>query len=133
MEETITQRESVVTNPAGSEAVVNRTVEHKSSNQQTIANLIYFVFGALELVLLFRFVLRLMGANPASGFVSFVYGLSRPFVMPFEGIFRRAVNEGIETSSVLEPSTLVAVIVYAVIAWGIVKLIAISSKDPTVG
>ncbi len=81
MEETITQRESVVTNPAGSEAVVNRTVEHKSSNQQTIANLIYFVFGALELVLLFRFVLRLMGANPASGFVSFVYGLSRPFVI----------------------------------------------------
>ncbi|MCX6706357.1 MAG: hypothetical protein NTV24_04650, partial [Candidatus Woesebacteria bacterium] len=49
------------------------------------------------------------------------------FILPFEGIFRRGFSQGIETTSVLEPSTLVALIVYAVLAWGIVKLLRVLS------
>ena len=85
--------------------------------------IIYFALGALEVLLGFRFVLKMLGASQASGFVRFIYDLSRIFIMPFEGIFRRATTEGIETTAIVEPATLVALLVYAVLAWGMVSLI----------
>ncbi|OGM08724.1 hypothetical protein A2159_02380 [Candidatus Woesebacteria bacterium RBG_13_34_9] len=100
-----------------------------ATSSQTIEYLIYFFFGALEILLAFRLVLKLMGASIASGFVGLVYGLTGIFILPFEGIFRRGTAQGIETTSVLEPSTLVAIIVYAVLAWGIVKLVRIFSGE----
>lgn len=94
----------------------------------------YFFFGTLEIFLVFRLILKVMGASMANAFVGLVYGLSGIFVLPFEGIFRRGFNQGIETTSILEPSVIVAILVYAVLAWGIIKLIRISSgvKQPEV-
>ena len=68
----------------------------------------------------------------ASGFVSLIYGSTRIFILPFEGIFRRGTTQGIETTAILEPSTLVAIIVYAILAWGIVKLVRIFSGEKQV-
>lgn len=100
-----------------------------ASNSQTTEYLIYYFFGALEILLAFRLILKLTGASLTSGFVAMIYGLSNIFVWPFEGIFRRAFAQGVETTSVLEPATLVALAVYAVVAWGIVKLVRISSGE----
>ena len=100
-----------------------------ASNTQTAEYLIYYVLGALEILLAFRLIFKLVGASVASGFVRSIYGLTNIFVWPFEGIFRRAVSRGVETTSVLEPSTLVALAVYAIVAWGIVKLVRISSGE----
>jgi len=61
-----------------------------------------------------------------------IYGLTGIFIWPFEGIFRRGFAQGVETTSVLEPATLVALIVYAILAWGIVKLIRIYSMEKQV-
>lgn len=116
--ETVTTRENNV-NPAKRDA----------TGSQTIAYLIYFLFGALEILLAFRFVLKLLGASLASGFVSSIYDISRIFILPFEGIFRTGTTQGVETTAVFEPATLVAIIVYAVLAWGIVKLISIFSGE----
>jgi hypothetical protein len=58
-----------------------------------------------------------------------IYGLTGIFVLPFDGIFRRVTTPGLETTSILEPSSLVALAVYAVLAWGIVKLVRISSGE----
>lgn len=104
-------------------------VKIAATNSQTIEYLVYFLFGALEIFLAFRLVLKLMGANTLNAFVGLVYGVTGVFILPFEGIFHRAFTQGVETTSVLEPSTLVALIVYAVLAWGIVKLIRISSGE----
>jgi hypothetical protein len=101
----------------------------EASSSLTVERLVYFLFGILEVLLAFRLIFKLAGASLASGFVEFVYGLSGIFILPFEGIFRRAVAPGIETKAVLEPSTLVAIIVYAVLAWGVVKLIRILSGN----
>ena len=111
--------------------VTARTTEVKSvaTSFQTIEYLIYFFFGALAILLAFRLVLKLTGASMSSAFVGLIYGLTGIFILPFEGIFRRGYTQGIETTSVLEPSTLVAIIVYAVLAWGIVKLIRIFSGE----
>ena len=122
-------KESVTTQRQGpKEAVVTET-KQVASTQQTFEYLIYFVFGALEVLLVFRLILKLMGANPVSGFVNFVYRITGVFILPFEGIFRRAVTQGIETTSVLEPSVIVALIVYAVLMWGIVMLVRILSRE----
>lgn len=109
--------------------VITTPVKSKATNFQTIEYLVYFFFGALEVLLAFRLVLKLMGASLASAFVGLIYGLTGIFILPFEGIFRRGFTQGIETTSVLEPSTLVALIVYAVLAWGIVKLLRVLSGE----
>ena len=101
----------------------------EATSSQTVEYSIYFFFGALEILLAFRLVLKLMGASVLSGFVGMLYGLTGIFILPFEGIFRRGFTQGIETTSVLEPSTLVAIIVYAVLAWGIVKMVRILSGE----
>lgn len=104
-------------------------VKIAATGSQTIEYLVYFFFGMLEVLLAFRLVLKLTGASVGSAFVGLVYGLTGIFILPFEGIFRRGIAQGIETSSVFEPSTLIAIVVYAVLAWGIVKLIRISSGE----
>ena len=100
-----------------------------ASSSQKIEYLIYYFFGALEILLAFRLILKITGASMDSGFVQMIYGLTGIFIMPFEGIFRRAVAQGVETTAVLEPATIVAIVVYAVVAWGIVKLVRISSGE----
>ena len=87
--------------------------------------IVCYIAGVLEVLLACRFVLKLLGANTQSIFVSIVYSVSQIFLYPFSGIFRSAVTKGIETKSVFEPGTIIAVIVYALVAWGIVKLIEI--------
>lgn len=123
-------KETIKTEDPNTPVVVSSTpTEVKAAPHQTVEYLVYFLLGALEILLTFRLVLKFMGANTASAFVRMVYSSSALFILPFEGIFRRAVNQGIETASVFEPSTLVAMIVYAVIAWGIVKLVLVLSGE----
>ena len=104
-------------------------VKSAATSSQTVEYVVYFFFGALEILLAFRLVLKLMGASMSSAFVGLIYGLSGVFILPFEGIFRSGFTQGLETTSVLEPATLVAIIVYAVLAWGIVKLVRILSGE----
>jgi hypothetical protein len=115
------------------EPVVVTPVKRQATDSQTYEYLVYYLFGALDILLAFRIVLKLLGASTASYFVKFVYSLSRIFIMPFEGIFRKGFTEGLETTSVVEPATLIAIIVYAIIAVGIVKLIRISSGEEQTG
>jgi hypothetical protein len=109
------------------------SVKSEATISQTREYLVYYLFGTIEVLLGFRLVLKLMGASLSSGFVKLIYAITGIFIMPFEGIFRRGFTQGIETTSVIEPSTIVAIIVYIVLAWGIVKLIRIFSgeKQPT--
>jgi hypothetical protein len=121
--------------------VIEKTVTQRTPNaivtesktqdtpSQTVMYLIYFLSGVLDLLLAFRFVLKLTGANPATAFVKFIYGMTQIFVMPFRGIFPAATTQGAVTTAVFEPQTLVAIVVYAAIAWGIVRLVEIFSRQ----
>lgn len=111
------------------ETVTSQGKAPEATNSQTVEYLVYFFFGALDILLAFRLILKIMGASMSSAFVKLVYGLSGVFILPFEGIFRRWFAQGVETSSIFEPSTLVAIAVYAVLAWGTVKLIRIFSGE----
>ena len=99
------------------------SIEKTGKESFTARKVVYYILGLLEVLLAFRLTFKLRGANPYSGFSSFIYSISQVFLVPFTAIFRPAVTQGIETNAVLEPSTIIAMVVYALIAWGIVKLI----------
>jgi len=108
-------------------------MEDNREKETTTGNLkarkyIYYILGILEVLFAIRLVFKLLGANPASGFVSGIYSVTGVFLLPFTSIFRTAVTKGVETQSILEPATLIAMIVYALVAWGIIKLIEINKK-----
>ena len=88
---------------------------------------VWYILGILEVILGFRFVLKLLAANPGAGFTDFVYDLSRPFAAPFLNVFRVTRVEG----SVFEWTTLLAMAVYWLIAWGIIKLFVMSKSVST--
>ncbi len=91
----------------------------------TVKRIVYFILGVIEVLLAIRLVFKFLGANPSSNFVSYIYTATQGLLAPFHAIFRSAVTQGIETTAVLEPSTIIAMVVYALIAWGFVKLIVI--------
>lgn len=122
-------RETIITKPIEVSRGVRIPVKVGATETETIEYLIYFFFGVVETLLAFRLLLKLTGASTASGFVDFIYSLTGILILPFEGIFRKGFSEGLETTAVLEPSTMVAVIVYAVIAWGVISLIRIASGE----
>src|SRR3989338_3207022 len=80
--------------------------------------IIWYILGVIEVLLAFRVVLKFLGANAFSGFTNFIYALSSPFALPFSGIFGTTES----SSLIFEWSTLIAMAVYAVVAYGIVAL-----------
>ena len=79
---------------------------------------VWYIIGLLEVLLAFRFVLKLLGANAGAGFTSFIYGVTHPFVSPFLNVFRITSVEG----SVFEWTTLLAMLVYWLVAIGLIRL-----------
>lgn len=90
--------------------------------------IVWYILNIIEVILLFRFALKLLGANPSAGFTSFIYSLSYPFAAPFVSVFNRTAVAG----SVFEWSTLLAMFVYWLVAWGIVRLIVMGKPVSTV-
>jgi hypothetical protein len=88
---------------------------------------VWYILGLLEVVLAFRFVLKLLGANPSAGFSKFIYAVSYIFAAPFLNVFNASTVEG----SIFEWTTLLAMFVYFLIAWGIVKLFFMSKTIST--
>src|SRR5437588_11689639 len=91
----------------------------RANTRYWITTITYFLLGVLEVILLLRFLFRLLGANRDNAFITFLYSLSHIFVVAFSGIFN---DQTLGNSSVFETSTLIAMIVYALVTWGIVSL-----------
>jgi uncharacterized protein YggT (Ycf19 family) len=93
-----------------------------------VIQLIWFIAGVVDVLVGLRFVLKLLGASTVSPFVALIYGLTAPLVAPFRGIFPVAGESGF----VFEPASLVALVIYPLIALGAVYLIRIFSQRRTV-
>jgi len=89
--------------------------------------IVWYLLSLLEVLLAFRFVLKLMGANPGAGFTSFIYGLTWPFTAPFLAVFQKTTVLG----SIFEWTTLLAMLVYWLIALAIVRLFLMSKTVST--
>jgi hypothetical protein len=104
--------------------MITKQTEMKNIKQEshTAQRIIGILFGAVEVLLLFRLGFKLLGANVNNAFVSGIYTVSHFFVGMFEGIFTRISTSGSNAMAVLEPATLIAMVVVAFIAWMLLKL-----------
>ena len=125
-----------VSGPAGDQVVRSEHVSvpsdaaRRSAGVTRTNQVIYFIFGAINVLLVMRFVLLLLGANEVSPFVNLIYSLSRAFVLPFRGIFA----EPDLGTSVIEWAALVGIVVYSLVAYGLARIVELiyAPVHPTV-
>ena len=118
------REETVVTEQPGYAATEKVTRDVAAERQLVLYQfyrIVWTVLGILELFLALRFLLKLIGANPNSGFAVFMYGLTGLFTAPFTGL----VSTWVSGETVLEVTTLIAMAMYALLFWGVMRLIPI--------
>ncbi len=82
---------------------------------------IYLCLSALEMLLAFRFILRLTGANSQNQFAAVIYGFSEPFVAPFSTLFISPTFGG--GANIFDINLIFAMIVYALLGFLAVKIV----------
>ena len=119
----INRQEQVnIHNQSGYEQKTQMVEDLNASRRITISRivqLIWLFFGALEALIGVRVVLKLIAANPSNPFANLIYSFTDLFLWPFSGLTITPQAEGI----VLEISSIIAIVVYALLAWIIVRLV----------
>jgi hypothetical protein len=95
-----------------------RTSQSEPEREQRIftfkaTQLIWLLFGILEVLIALRIGLKLIGANPESPIVALIYGFTYLFLFPFEGL----VASPAMGNMLLELSSIFAMLIYGLIAW----------------
>jgi hypothetical protein len=140
MEQVIEETHEVVEQPGTvvkKTTVVNPPPAIKTEHPQVAYNkkhaifrayqIIWYILGLIEVLLGFRVAFKALGANPLSGFTALIYALTDPLALPFQGILRTTVTSG----SVFEWSTIIAALVYALLAYGIIYMMQmVKPVDP---
>jgi hypothetical protein len=111
-------------NPPGTElrprtAVPAAPLGANQSTLQRVGGLINLGAMIVNGLIGLRFLLKLMAANEANPFAALIYFLSRPFVAIFVGLTPTPSFEGIQ----IEFFDLIAILVYFLLAWAIVRLL----------
>ncbi len=115
-----------------SDNMVDKTVSdtqksagNKGLGMSTAVQTVWLAVGLITVLLMLRFVLRLVGASPDNGFINLIYTISYPLVVPFMGIFKYNANF---TNYHLELGTLFAMLVYMGIGWVTAMIISLKRR-----
>jgi hypothetical protein len=95
-------------------------IVHRESPSVYAARVVWTIMGIVEGILGLQFILRLIGANPAAGFTNFIYSLAHPLLVPFFNVVRNTSTGS--NGGVFEWTTLIAMVVYWLLAWAIIRL-----------
>jgi len=104
------------------ERVVRDAGAERRMTLNRVNQLVWLIFGVIIGLIAFRVVLRLIVANPANTFAQFIYNITDIFLRPFFGLTNTPTST---TGMALEVSSLIAIVVYALVAALIVTLINI--------
>ncbi|NCP86706.1 MAG: hypothetical protein CO094_12920 [Anaerolineae bacterium CG_4_9_14_3_um_filter_57_17] len=101
-----------------------RTSQKEPEREQRIftfkaTQLIWLLFGVLEALIALRIGLMLIGANAGSPIVAMIYGFTALFLFPFVGL----IGSPAVGNMALELSSLFAMLLYALIAWGLERTV----------
>jgi hypothetical protein len=109
---------------------VERTTPHvvvtENRGVSKAVQVVRFISGFIIALLAVRFVLALLGANLANEFANFIYMVTDPLVAPFRGLLQ--VSQFQAGVSRFEIETLLAMAIYALIAWGVTSLILLARR-----
>lgn len=103
--------------PINAQSVVS-PIRHRFRSSQVV----WYLLGVIEILLALRFVLKFIGANVSAGFTQFIYVISSPLA----GSFMNVVNPSQVGKSIFDWSILLAMIIYALVAWGVIKFLVMS-------
>ena len=118
------------TSQIGDTQVEKQSVSHRSGDESVmkVEKVVYLIYGILAGLLAVRFVLSLLGANRSNAFADFIYTMTGPMVSPFRGLFSIDTTYGVSRFDI---ESLMAIIVFGLIAWIISKALDISKKNST--
>ena len=105
--------------PARASTTVNVSQTPNSASIWTASRVIALVFTVLEVLLLVRFFLKLLGANAEQGLVATINAVTDPLVAPFRGVFSQPAG-----TPVIEIAALLAIIFFilaAALSLGLVR------------
>lgn len=126
------EEERQVTEEREVQSADGTAVRHETVQQHTetapasvlAQRIIWYIAGIILVMLAIRVVLYLLGASTASGFVQFIYNVTWIFAAPFYGIFPQPTYG----EFALDTASVVAIVVYALVAWGLSKLFQINHR-----
>jgi uncharacterized protein YggT (Ycf19 family) len=112
----ITNGQEVTTQIEETTVVVPSAAKIELRRYHRARRTVFTIVRIVSIFIFIRFLLMLFGADPFNGFASFIYGITFPFVLPFQGLFGlgREPTLGV---SVFEGSSLVAIAIYHLFAW----------------
>ena len=84
----------------------------------TASRVIALAFTVLEVLLLVRFTLKLLGANADQPLASAIYGITDPLVAPFRGMFAQPAG-----TPVVEIATLLSIVFFILVAALVVAIV----------
>jgi YggT family protein len=105
--------------PLPSERQIATQAAYQEAMAVRFSQVIWLLAGLVVGLIGIRFVLKLLAANPDAGFAQFIYSVTGPFMAPFAGLTAEPSAAGV----VLELPAIVAMIVYALLGWLVVRLI----------
>jgi hypothetical protein len=103
-----------------------RVVEFNPNTRNVIVSrvnrFLALVSAVLTGLLAFRFILKLLAANAANGFVDFIYDITSGLASPFEGIIN---SPAYDSGAIIDTAALFAIVVYVLAIIAIATLIRI--------
>ncbi|HMS24892.1 MAG TPA: YggT family protein [Acidimicrobiia bacterium] len=109
----------------------NNAVERPEKSIQAIGvQIVRIIASIIGGLLAIRFILSALGANKANGFADFIYSITEPLVRPFYGLFNNEIIY--DNGRRLEYEAIIALIVYSLIAYVIIRILAIGKKESDV-
>ena len=123
------REETVVTQQPGyaaTEQVTRDVAAEPRLRSALVIQIVWAILGLLEILLGLRFLLNLIAANPDSGFAVFIYGITKPFIVPFAQLVGTPTAGGV----IFDLTTLIAMAVYALLFCGIVSVVRIAANRP---
>ena len=114
----------------GNGAVRRQTVARRDYPAGVVVaqRVVWFIVGVICIIIALRFVFLLLGANRGADLTGFIYSVSAPLVAPFTGIF----GEPVYGRSVFEISSILAIVIYMLIGWGLAKLFTLGHPNEEV-
>jgi YggT family protein len=127
----VDRREETVTTQQPGYATTERVTRDVAAERRSllfqVTRIIWSLLAVLEISLGVRFLLKLIAANADSGFAALTYGLTELFVWPFAGL----VPTWSSGAMVLEVTTLIAMMIYVLLAWLAVRALIIMTDRPS--
>jgi len=105
---------------------VDDPVEQYDRENTLAQQVVWYIWGVIVTLLGLRFIFAMLGANQNNWLAEFVYNVTSPLVAPFTNLFSYdGVQYGV---SRFELFTIVAILFYTLVAFGISKLFTLSRQ-----